>query len=450
MLNHIPKSAYTGKSVRVHFQVLKVLQSGFGSANYDPSKHKKGDARKPEDAMYGLSGAGGLFAKSYELISKGGKYIKGEASEKGGCILPGMVMESVVFEDQEKLNVFNQTFFDVVAPKDDGEETVYVPVEYKIFSFAIMTLASRSLKSKATAEGDLLQVKRLVPWSTPTVFGCRAMPTSMFATSVDDSVAKRIAFLNSDALTETHGFAIDQCFVQKMLSQTRHVVRLNLSAQDGDIGRNADGTLYIQLRSASRLVGVDISRVRLHDSSEHLSALGVGDWVENLLRFAMARKALQVIFCYDSMRNDMEDQIVDGFCMIDYGSLMSMCIQSEPLAVDEIPETVVEAAVPENGSMEDYDVYADDDDTSSAEYYTVISKKLSKAVTDEGEGSKFTWSPAICHPKAAGAWSEGRVVRIFDGARMVLFFVVSSSALPQGGIKRKFNELDEDGLDGLL
>eukprot|EP00961_Rhodomonas_salina_P293159 3933519-Rhodomonas_salina.6 len=319
LLSNVSKSQLaSSESVRVAFMVLRVLADGFGRANYNMDKPPPaGTKRDPNDQLYRIAGNGSLIARSYQLIGKGNK---GPASEKGGCITTGMVLQISVFKDQ----------FSLVFGEEDAQ------VDLPMFSQAIITLQSRSLSSKQTTSGGLMQLRAVKPWSAPLVFGSRLISEGLFPSSMQDSVQKRVEFLNSEKLTEETGFPVDQEYVSSMLSQTQHVIHLVPSADNSDIGRNADGTLYIQLANTINNLGVDVGRVRLHDAGGFMAQLGNTDWVENLLRFALGRGGLHVVMVYDSMRQgmDMESQIVDGMCYIALKDTLSMCIQESAVVMD--------------------------------------------------------------------------------------------------------------------
>eukprot|EP00961_Rhodomonas_salina_P068904 925147-Rhodomonas_salina.1 len=199
-----------------------------------------------------------------------------------------------------------------------------------VFSSVIVALGSRS---RETAEkGGLLQLKQITLVAAPLLFDTRILGEGIAAASVEESASKRVEFMNSDSLTNATGYGVEQSYLQSLVSQTRHVLRVWVGPEDGDIGRNADGSLYVQLNNAVSKLGVDISRVRLHDPGNFIAiAMGGGDWTENLLRFAMEQGALAVTLTYDSMREvsknggfffsvtpgiGTEEQIVDGFCSI--------------------------------------------------------------------------------------------------------------------------------------
>ena len=112
--------------------------------------------------------------------------------------------------------------------------------------------------------------------------------------------------MDSEALTHATGHSVRQTYMQSVVSQSRNVVRMWIGKKDGDVGRNADGSLYVQLYNAVNKVGVELSRVRLHDPGQWMArAMGSGDWLENLLRLAVEHEALAVVFVYDTMRDGM-------------------------------------------------------------------------------------------------------------------------------------------------
>ena len=125
-----------------------------------------------------------------------------------------------------------------------------------------------------------------------------------------ESQTRRVDAMNSEALTHATGYAVNQTYLQSVVSQSRHVLRSWVGKKDGDIGRNADGSLYLQLFNAVNKAGVQFSRVRLHDPGNLMAkALGNGDWLENLLRVALEQEALAVLFVYDSMRDGMGSEV---------------------------------------------------------------------------------------------------------------------------------------------
>eukprot|EP00961_Rhodomonas_salina_P125167 1686695-Rhodomonas_salina.1 len=421
LLNNIPKTVIESQdSVRVSFMVLKVLVGGFGSANYNVDKPPpKGTKRDQNDYLYNVAPNGSLIVKTYNLIGKGNK---GPASEKGACVMPGMVFNTSIFKDQ----------FEVAFGTGDGV------VDLPAFSQCIASIQCRSLSSKATTNGGMLQVRKLRLWDAPLVFGSKTMPDTLFACNVTSSVEQRMRFMDSELLSQETGHAVDQDFIQQMLSQTRHVIRIKPTVADGDIGRNADGSLYVQLRDTTSTLGVDISKVRLHDAGDYLQSLGTSEWVENLLRFAMSRKALSVVFTYDSMRQGMggdDEQIVDGMVTLTLSDMLSMCIRSTPVDAGVLSEQMAAAFFPAKGSAGDFDVFGDDDEgdenggEETGKVFVVVSRNQCKN-TGGAENSfserNVMWKPVLCHPKASTLWTEGRVVRVFTGSSLVLFFILSS------------------------
>eukprot|EP00961_Rhodomonas_salina_P122931 1655780-Rhodomonas_salina.1 len=246
LLNHIAKSSIEdGDTVRVNFMVVKTLQSGFGSANYNidtarAASLKGAPVKKdPKDNLYLAVGKGMQIFKTYKLIGKGNK---GPASEDGACVMPGMVFQASAFKDQ---------LHEIFGPGDDKRPDYRpdLPQDLPVFSQVIITLCSRSSESNSAKNGGLLQIKRVVPLNAPFIFGSRCITADLFARTMDDSTTRRTQFTDSEALTVEAGFAVDQSYIQSMLSQTRHVIRIPPESLDGDIGRNADGTLYIQIKN---------------------------------------------------------------------------------------------------------------------------------------------------------------------------------------------------------
>eukprot|EP00961_Rhodomonas_salina_P230912 3120155-Rhodomonas_salina.1 len=134
--------------------------------------------------------------------------------------------------------------------------------------------------------------------------------------------------------------------------------------------------------------------------------MGLGDWVENLLRFALATGALRVIFTYDSMRDGMggDDQIVDGMCMISVPTLLA-AVSSEKVDPASLPEEVATTFF-RGGVADDFEVYwggAVDAESGVAEYGVVVSKRVSTREKVEDVGVDLPvgpgWSSVICHPK---------------------------------------------------
>eukprot|EP00961_Rhodomonas_salina_P180195 2431931-Rhodomonas_salina.1 len=189
---------------------------------------------------------------------------------------------------------------------------------------------------------------------------------------MQDSTLLRVQFLESERLTSEHGHAIDQGYLQKTLSQTRHVVCVRPRLAVADVGRNADGTLYVQLKDTKTWLGVEISRVRLHDPGGYMASLGDADWVENLLRFAITREALQVVFTYDSMRQDMDEVIVDGFGMLDVSQLLGMCDPGSALSTHDIADDVLDAVVPDSAAIDDCDVFCEGGDIAADDSVLVV------------------------------------------------------------------------------
>eukprot|EP00961_Rhodomonas_salina_P039072 525271-Rhodomonas_salina.1 len=84
----------------------------------------------------------------------------------------------------------------------------------------------------------------------------------------------------------------------------------------------------------------------------------------------------------------------------------------------------------------------------------VVSGKPSKSKGDDAYGMLANhWHPVLCQPGMAGSWDEGHLVRIFSDGSLVSYFIVSkrfAMGCGGGGSKRKFNELSQGDLEGLL
>jgi hypothetical protein len=513
LLNNIAKSQVENKdAIRISFVVLKVLTGGYSSANINIEKLQKaqkdrggaGAGKRTEkvaasDYLYNLTGNGVLLAKSYVNINKG---VRGAPSEKSFCIVPGMVLEGQVWREKDGSMSYEGT----MGPTADFQDM-------PIFSQCIVCMQSRSL----TAKGAKIQIANTAGkgpdgisklpsvrlWKAPLVFGARHLVSldSLFPRTVADSTARRLQFLDSEAYTTSTGSPVDQEHVQDILAQTRHVLCIRPEAKQADVGRNADGTLYMKLFDAPSLVGFDVSRIRLHDSVDgHMDSLGTGEWNENLLRFAISRKALTVLVTYDSMRQvplfcsiDLlfpssmesltmrcekgmqgdEEQIVDGVCILSLSDMLSMCIQSTPIDPATLTTEQKAAFFTGTTTQDDFDVFADDNDNDDhdaapdstdadgddaddkvpePQIRVVVSKAVRKNVPPpKDEDSGVVWRPPICHPKATSLWEEGRIVRVFDHTKIILFFVASGTCVVQEcGSKRRFNEMDDSCIEDLV
>lgn len=204
LLNQIPKSLVESQeSVRVTFMILKVLAGGKGVANFNIDKPPPpGTKRDANDYIYNVTPNGNLLAKTYVLINRGHK---GAPSEKSACLIPGMILSTSVFKDTKKKDGSDpwDGFFSDVA----GE----IP-DFDGFSLYVGTLQSRSLSSKATTNGGMLQLRKLRPFSVPTFFGHKVLTETLFVSSIASSVDRRMEFMNSEKLSEQTGFAVDQVF----------------------------------------------------------------------------------------------------------------------------------------------------------------------------------------------------------------------------------------------
>jgi hypothetical protein len=400
--------------VRLNFMILKIVSTGFAAANYDPDSAKKKNSkpqkREAKDNIYTVVN-NMLYARSYERVGLMGK---GDTTEDGACVVPGMVFSCTVFKDKEK------AWQDIFTLDADGGYP-----EIPAFSQATLMFASRSSNAKSTISGNLFNIKSVKPLKIPYVFSGNAFVSDVFAHSMDNSVDRRIAFMDSDQLSIDTKQTVKQTYIQNMLSQTRHVFRFKPTLRDSDIGRNADGSLYIHVRNGLSKFGADVSRIRLHDPHDFLSCMGVGDWVENLLRFALSRGAMSVVFTYDSMSEGSGIEAVDGFCMISFLDMMSMCVQPASLvAGGSLPEEL-QAALFKNGDAGDYDIFADDvekDDGYEFEYHVVVSKRQS-VNPNEVSGDSASWAPILFHPKSSVAWTQGRLVRIYNRGELVLYLM---------------------------
>lgn len=165
--------------------------------------------------------------------------------------------------------------------------------------------------------GNLLQLKQLTLVPGAPLFDARLQYEQLCASSVEESNHRRMENMNSEALTHATGYSVNQTYMQNVVSQSRNMVRVWVGKRDGDVGRNADGSMYVQLYNAVSKVGVELSRVRLHDPGQLMAkSMGSGDWLENLLRLAIEHDALSVLFVFDSMRDGMGSEVHMCVCAV--------------------------------------------------------------------------------------------------------------------------------------
>lgn len=256
---------------------------------------------------------------------------------------------------------------------------------------------------------------------------CQGFSDDLFVSTVDASTSRRLELMDDTKLTEEAKMPVWQEYISASYSPTRHVLRFKANMTSCDVGRNADGTLYIAVRDGNELLGHPVTRVRLHDVGGYLSSLGSPDWVENLLRFAMARDALFVTVYFDAMYQSEENGgIVDGFCSMNLLNALSLAIGTKPL--EEIDEDLADI-LEKQGGLDAVDVYGDDDDDTQNPYCIAVAKTLKTNPEAGGAPSGAVWKPALCNPKATGLWESGRLVRVYQGAKMVLFFIASQHVI---------------------
>lgn len=448
VLNPVTRTTLKNQeSIRVSFIVLRMLAGGYSSANVNMEKKTmpgQRPQRDPKDNLYNTVGDyGALLAKTYENIRKG---VRGNASDDSACIVPGMVFETTVFKKE-----FAPVFAQVSGRYDENTEIDSVmTADVGKFALCVAELQSRSSAAKATTSGSLLQLRNLSIVETPSVFGARVFAD--IPGTLQQSQAKRVENMDSEALSEKMKMLVNQEYIESMYVGTRHVLHLRPTTSDADVGRNADGTLYIQFRNGKEFIGAEIDRVRLHDVGGYMGSLGPGNWVENLLRFAMSRKALNIISVYDTAGEGMngDSEIVDGMCFISVPDMLSMCIQEEAMDLKSLEESFIEVlGCKTEEDLQLVEVFESDDaEAGEKEVRVVVQKTVKKnsntSILDEDTPR---WSPAICSPKMPALWKEGRLVRIYEGEKLVLFFIASMDVLSSvAGVKRKFNDMDQDDL----
>lgn len=91
LLNHFNKQSLLDKDyLRFDLMILKALQAGYATGNYQPDKKtnnvKEKKMRDPADNLYIMNANGSMLAKTYSLVAK---KFKGPVSEEAACILPG-------------------------------------------------------------------------------------------------------------------------------------------------------------------------------------------------------------------------------------------------------------------------------------------------------------------------------------------------------------------------